>query len=82
MEKQLEQALARKESLLRLRDVLLRTGLSRATTYQCIKDGSHPAPIPLQGRTRAWVESDIDAWIASRIAAARGSGKTEGKANG
>jgi prophage regulatory protein len=63
-----------KEALLRRREVEARTGLSRSTIHQLIREGRFPASIPLAGRTRCWLESDINRWIAERIAAARSKG--------
>lgn len=58
-------------SLLRLGEVVARTGLARSTLYQLISQGQFPAPIPLHGRTRAFVASDVDAWVQARIDAAK-----------
>lgn len=60
------------ESLKRLPDVLSRIGYSRSTIYQLIAEGKFPKPISLGGRAVAWLESDIDAWIAARVESARG----------
>lgn len=62
------------EALLRLPVVQARTGLSRSQIYALIRAGGFPAPVPLVGRTRAWTESSVSAWIAGRIAAAGNSG--------
>ncbi len=59
------------EKLLRLPDVCDRVGLKRAAIYQRIAAGDFPAPIAIGIRARAWPASDIDAWIAGRIAASR-----------
>lgn len=59
------------EFLLRIADVQARTGISRSQLFELIRRGEFPKPIPLVGRTRAWVESDISAWITNRIEAAR-----------
>jgi predicted DNA-binding transcriptional regulator AlpA len=41
--------------------------------YARIKQGSFPAPIPLgTSHSVAWLASEIDAWIAERVRAARG----------
>jgi prophage regulatory protein len=55
-------------SLLRLREVRRRTGKSRSGIYRGIADGTFPAPVKLGERASAWVESEIEAWIADRIA--------------
>lgn len=57
--------------LLRRHEVERRTGISRSQLFELIRRKEFPAPIPLVGRTRAWVESDVSAWIAGRIEAAR-----------
>lgn len=65
--------------LIRRAEVERKTGLARSTIYELVKDGRFPAPIELTGRTRCWVASDVDAWVQSRIDAARG-GSAEAKA--
>jgi prophage regulatory protein len=64
-----------KESLeiLRRPQVEARTGLSRSTIYQRIKDGTFPRPISLGQKAVGWLENEIDAWIAERIKASRGA---------
>ena len=59
----------------RLREMLLRVGVSRSTAYALIKRNQFPAPTPLVegGRAVAWLEADIDRWIAERIAQSRRS---------
>ena len=60
------------QKLLRLADVRSRVPYSRSTIYQKIAQGEFPKPISLGGRAVAWLESDIDAWIAARVEIARG----------
>jgi len=62
------------EALLRIAEVQARTGISRSQLFELTRRGEFPKPIPLVGRTRAWVESDVSAWIAGRIEAARAVG--------
>ncbi len=57
--------------ILRLREVLSRTGLSRSTIYEIVGKGTFPKPINLAPRAVGWLESEIDTWIAERIAASR-----------
>lgn len=59
--------------LLRLPEVINRTGLPRATIYEQMALGIFPKPVPLSVRSRGWIESEVDAWIAARIRA-RSSG--------
>ncbi|MGB8031307.1 MAG: AlpA family transcriptional regulator [Terracidiphilus sp.] len=54
--------------ILRLPAVKMRTGLSRSSIYQWIAKGQFPAPVSLRARAVGWVESEVDEWIARRIA--------------
>lgn len=60
-----------KERILRLADVKGRTGLSRSTIYLNISQDNFPSPISLGARSVGWLESEIDAWIESRIQESR-----------
>ncbi len=57
------------ERFLQLKEVLRRTSLSRAHTYRLIKAGSHPRPVPLGPHRVAFLESEMEDWMAQRIAA-------------
>ena len=57
----------KKERLLRLADVKERTGLSRSSIYLSISKGNFPQNINLSSRSVGWLESEIDAWIQTRI---------------
>jgi prophage regulatory protein len=57
--------------LLRLPAVRARVGLGRTAIYDGIAAGTFPAPIRLGRRCVAWPSTEIDAWIAARIAEAR-----------
>jgi len=52
-------------TLLRIRGVLSRFPVSRATWYAGIKAGRYPAPVSMGPRAVAWRSSDIDALIAN-----------------
>ena len=58
-------------AILRRRQVEQRTGLSRSTLYQYIKDGKFPKPVPLGPRAVGWLEAEVRDWIATRIRIAR-----------
>lgn len=60
-----------KTNLIRLDQVKARTGLSRSTLYAYINEGRFPRPVTISDRCVAWVESEIDTWIAERIASRR-----------
>ena len=56
--------------LMRMSEVLTRTSIkSRSTVYELEAQGLFPARVHLTGKAIAFVESEVDAWIASRIAA-------------
>ena len=52
-----------KINILRRGRVQERTGLSRSTIYDRIKDGTFPKPIQLGPRSVGWVESEIEDWL-------------------
>src|SRR5262249_12522420 len=54
--------------ILRLPEVMARTGRKHAPIYEGIANGTFPAPIPLGKKAVGWVESEIEEWIAARIA--------------
>ena len=58
-------------SILRLPDVIKRTGLSRSSIYQKISDGDFPRPISLSSRAVGWIEFEIDDWLEQRISSSR-----------
>ena len=58
-------------TLLRMRQVRLRTGLSRSTIYLKIKSGEFPAQVSLGTRAVGWLEAEVDRWIASCVERSR-----------
>jgi len=57
------------ERLLRRAAVIEKTGLSTVDIYAGMKAGTFPISVPIGRRTVGWVESEINAWIAAKIAA-------------
>jgi prophage regulatory protein len=55
------------QRFLRLAEVRNRVPYSRSTIYQLISQSKFPKPINLGARAVAWLESDIDEWIAARV---------------
>ncbi len=53
---------------LRLREVCGRVSLGRDSIYRLARAGQFPKPIKLSDRASAWLESEIDGWIAARVA--------------
>ena len=64
--------------MLRRRAVEAITGLSRSTIYARMSAGAFPTAIRLGGRSVGWIASEIDAWIATRIAESRPTGASTG----
>jgi len=54
-------------NILRLPEVINRTGLARSTIYQAITKGGFPSSIPLGPRAVGWLEHEIDEWIQQRV---------------
>ena len=57
--------------ILRRPQVESRTGLRRSTLYTRISEGTFPRPINLGARAVGWLASEVDAWVAERVAASR-----------
>ena len=60
------------ERLLRLPQVLTLTGRGRSATLDDVRARRFPAPIKI-GAAALWLESEVQAWIAERVAAHRGA---------
>jgi prophage regulatory protein len=70
--KSLQIALDRKRGavsnrIVRMSELKVRIGLSRSTIYEFQKSGNFPRSVSLGARAVGWLESDIDAWVESRI---------------
>lgn len=52
--------------VIRLKEVIHRTGLGRSTIYRWMGEGKFPKAIKLGGHSVAWVEQDIDRWLTER----------------
>ncbi|MFH0782524.1 MAG: AlpA family transcriptional regulator [Pseudomonadota bacterium] len=52
--------------IIRLPEVLDKTGLSRSSVFLKIKNGEFPSSIPLGTRARGWLDSEINGWIQGR----------------
>lgn len=67
-------------TILRLKQVAARTGLSRSTIYAKMRlnpkrpgdfDPTFPKPIAIGAKAVGWLEAEIDAWIAAQIEKSR-----------
>ncbi|HAV1357152.1 AlpA family transcriptional regulator [Vibrio europaeus] len=53
---------------LKLQEVMSLTALGRSTIYKYMADETDfPKSVPLGGRRVAWVESEIEEWMESRL---------------
>ncbi|RIV76017.1 helix-turn-helix transcriptional regulator [Pelagerythrobacter aerophilus] len=52
------------DKILRLREVLDRTGLSRSTLYRKIAEGTFPSQVKIGARSAGWYLADLDRWFA------------------
>jgi prophage regulatory protein len=55
--------------IIRLRKTVEKTGLSRSTIYNLMNAGAFAPKIQISVRAIGFLESDVDAWIAARVAA-------------
>jgi len=51
------------DRILRIRSVLDRTGLSRATLYRKMQQGTFPKQIAISARCAGWRESAVKDWM-------------------
>jgi len=65
------------ERLIRIGEVKRLTGLSTATIYRKVSQKEFPRPVPLGAFARAWPLSEVQDWIAGRIAL-RGAAPSQG----
>jgi len=56
-----------KMRLIRISEVIDMTGLSRSCIYRYINEERFPMSVSLSPRSVAWVESEIQQWIAERV---------------
>jgi predicted DNA-binding transcriptional regulator AlpA len=66
---------AKREILLRKREVLRITGLANSTFYARIKAGVLPRGVPIGPRLKGWPASEIEAYVNSCIAQRDGNAK-------
>lgn len=54
-------------TLIRRPEVLRRVGIKTTTLYRLMSAGHFPRPVKIGVAAVAWVEDEVDEWIASRI---------------
>lgn len=55
------------DRILRLNNVLDRTGLSRATLYRKVENGTFPRQVRIAARCVGWRESAISDWMRNPV---------------
>lgn len=68
-----------------IKEVVKKTGVSRATIYRLVKAGKFPSFVKLQileGSRSVFVEEEIEAWMESRIAERDGNNLIDQKSSG
>jgi prophage regulatory protein len=56
------------DRLIRMPELLERTGLSRTTIYRRMAKGTFPQAVPIGANSCAWHASVVDRWIAEPMA--------------
>jgi prophage regulatory protein len=54
--------------IIRFDEVMVKTGLKHSALYALMAQGSFPKPLPLGPKARGWLESEVNDWIATRVA--------------
>jgi len=62
------------QRILRLPEVISRTGLSRSSIYLKISKNEFPSQINLGERMMGFLEEDVNTWIDERVKASRPQG--------
>ncbi|MEZ8727102.1 AlpA family phage regulatory protein [Vibrio cyclitrophicus] len=52
---------------LKLQQVMDKTTLCRSSIYNLIKADDFPKSVVVMGKRKAWLESDIEGWMMSKI---------------
>jgi prophage regulatory protein len=60
---------------IRLKEVMAICGKSRSSVYDAIKRGAFPRPVKLQGRSAAWIKSEVEQWAVQCIRTSRRDSK-------
>jgi prophage regulatory protein len=66
-----ERAHGPRERLVGFDEVRARIGLSRSTVWRLARAKDFPQSVKISPGRRAWRESDLDRWIASRLDTAK-----------
>lgn len=56
------------QTLIRIREVVSMTGISKSQVYRLAGMNAFPKPIRLTAQSVAWVKAEVEQWIQSKIA--------------
>ena len=74
------QKIAKALTIIRRKQLEARTGLSRSTIYAKMRenpkrpsdfDPTFPKPISMGAKAVGWIEAEVEAWLAARVAESR-----------
>ena len=68
-----------KNKFIRMREVLERTGYSKAWIYRLMSTGEFPPSVKIGSRSIAFIESEVEDWIQKKI---NNTGNSTGESNG
>jgi len=54
--------------IMRLKEIIEKTGLAKSTVYNLISQGKFPKQIDLGARSVGWVDTEIEEWLEAKIA--------------
>lgn len=54
-------------NFLNLEQVETKTTLCKSTIYKLMKNGEFPKNFTVSGKRKAWLESDVEGWMMSKI---------------
>lgn len=63
------------QKVLRISDVMERTGLAKPTIYKLISAERFPPSIKLTRRASGWIADEVDRWVEERIRESRGGAR-------
>lgn len=63
---------------IRIKEVIQKISLSQSTIYSMISKGAFPKPFELTPGRVAWIEDDVDCWLATKAGRAHEATTTVG----
>lgn len=54
-------------NFLNLEQVVTKTTLCKSTIYELMKNGEFPKNFTVSGKRKAWLESDVEGWMMSKV---------------